>query len=197
MCNQPQGCRSPFLHLPSPSSGFAAFALDVSVVVIEGWMWSMLIPQGGPGGHHKTAVPSQEPSPRCRFPCSVYFWRMKRVFHVACVCHNNKCDFCLFLFFLLETKHHLNHCRGFSLLAQLALPHKSPTQTSSKRCRQHKHEIPSKGRKLKGPWSQAVGCALRTPDLDIETGILEASTPANLLSHSIVTELHDKSVHFH
>uniref|UniRef100_A0A8C6K114 Uncharacterized protein n=1 Tax=Melopsittacus undulatus TaxID=13146 RepID=A0A8C6K114_MELUD len=35
-----------------------------------------------------------------------------------------------------KTKHHLNHCRGFSLLSQLALPHKSPTQTSSKK---HRH----------------------------------------------------------
>uniref|UniRef100_A0A672U4N4 Phosphatidylinositol transfer protein membrane associated 2 n=1 Tax=Strigops habroptila TaxID=2489341 RepID=A0A672U4N4_STRHB len=35
-----------------------------------------------------------------------------------------------------KTKHHLNHCRGFSLLSQLALPHKSPTQTSSKKHRQ-------------------------------------------------------------
>uniref|UniRef100_A0A8C0VUT3 Phosphatidylinositol transfer protein membrane associated 2 n=1 Tax=Cyanistes caeruleus TaxID=156563 RepID=A0A8C0VUT3_CYACU len=41
-----------------------------------------------------------------------------------------------------KTKHHLNHCRGFSLLSQLALPHKSPTQTSFRRRRQHKHEIP-------------------------------------------------------
>lgn len=102
---------------------------------------------------------------------------------------------CFFFFFLLETKHHLNYCRGFSLLAQLALPHKSPTQTSSKRRRQHKHEIPSKGRKLKGPWSPAAGCALRTPDLDVKTGILETSTPVNLLSRSIVTELHNKSMH--
>ncbi|KFZ66066.1 Membrane-associated phosphatidylinositol transfer protein 2, partial [Podiceps cristatus] len=68
-----------------------------------------------------------------------------------------------------KTKHHLNHCRGFSLLSQLALPHKSPTQTSSKRRRQHKHEIPSKGRKLKGPWSQAADCVLQIPDLDIKT----------------------------
>ncbi|KFW12159.1 Membrane-associated phosphatidylinositol transfer protein 2, partial [Eurypyga helias] len=68
-----------------------------------------------------------------------------------------------------KTKHHLNHCRGFSLLSQLALPHKSPTQTSSQRRRQHKHEIPLKGRKLKGPWSQAADSALRIPDLDIKT----------------------------
>ncbi|KAM6341090.1 membrane-associated phosphatidylinositol transfer protein 2 isoform 4-T10 [Alca torda] len=68
-----------------------------------------------------------------------------------------------------KTKHQVNHCRGFSLLSQLALPHKSPTQTSSKRLRQHKHEIPSKGRRLKGPWSQAADCALRIPDLDIKT----------------------------
>ncbi|NXT25553.1 PITM2 protein, partial [Syrrhaptes paradoxus] len=68
-----------------------------------------------------------------------------------------------------KTKHHLNHCRGFSLLSQLALPHKSPTQTSSKSRRQHKHEIPAKGGKPKGPWSQAADRALRIPDLDIKT----------------------------
>ncbi|XP_031448486.1 membrane-associated phosphatidylinositol transfer protein 2 isoform X2 [Phasianus colchicus] len=66
-----------------------------------------------------------------------------------------------------KTKHHLNHCRGFSLLSLLALPHKSPTQTSSKRHRQHKHEVPSKGRKPKGPSSQDADCALRIPDMDI------------------------------
>uniref|UniRef100_G1MWP8 Phosphatidylinositol transfer protein membrane associated 2 n=1 Tax=Meleagris gallopavo TaxID=9103 RepID=G1MWP8_MELGA len=52
-----------------------------------------------------------------------------------------------------KTKHHLNHCRGFSLLSLLALPHKSPTQTSSKRHRQHKHED--------------ADYALRIPDMDI------------------------------
>uniref|UniRef100_A0A8C9FKH7 Phosphatidylinositol transfer protein membrane associated 2 n=1 Tax=Pavo cristatus TaxID=9049 RepID=A0A8C9FKH7_PAVCR len=67
-----------------------------------------------------------------------------------------------------KTKHHLNHCRGFSLLSLLALPHKSPTQTSSKRHRQHKHEVPSKGRKPKGPSSQDADCALRIPDMDIK-----------------------------
>lgn len=96
-----------------------------------------------------------------------------------------------------KTKHHPNHCRGFSLLSQLALPHKSPTQTSFRRRRQHKHEIPAKARKLKGPRSRAAGCALRIPDLDIKTGILERSTPVGLLSHSIVTELHNKSLRFH
>ncbi|XP_057241609.1 membrane-associated phosphatidylinositol transfer protein 2 isoform X2 [Malurus melanocephalus] len=68
-----------------------------------------------------------------------------------------------------KTKHHPNHCRGFSLLSQLALPHKSPTQSSFRRRRQHKHQIPAKGRKLKGPRSRAAGCALRIPDLDIKT----------------------------
>ncbi|XP_059719294.1 membrane-associated phosphatidylinositol transfer protein 2 isoform X1 [Haemorhous mexicanus] len=68
-----------------------------------------------------------------------------------------------------KTKHHLNHCRGFSLLSQLALPHKSPTQSSFRRRRQHKHTVPAKGRKLQGPRSRAAGCALRIPDLDIKT----------------------------
>ncbi|XP_064248163.1 membrane-associated phosphatidylinositol transfer protein 2 isoform X5 [Passer domesticus] len=95
-----------------------------------------------------------------------------------------------------KTKHHFYHCRGFSLLSQLALPHKSPTQTSFRRSRQHKHEMPAKGRKLKGPRSRAAGCALRIPDLDIKTGILERSTPVSLLSHLVVTELHNKSLRF-
>lgn len=133
----------------------------------------------------------------CSSPGTVSLWRMKSV------CAIIMCDFCFFffffyvLFFLLETKHHLNHCRGFSLLSQLALPHKSPTQTSFGRRRQHKHEIPAKGRKLKGPRSRAAGCALRIPDLDIKTGILKRSTPINLLSHLIVTEIHNKSLRFH
>lgn len=107
-------------------------------------------------------------------------------------------DFCLFLylFYFLETKHHLNHCRGFSLLSLLALPHKSPTQTSSKRHRQHKHEVPSKGRKPKGPPSQDADYALRIPDMDIRKGILERAAPTNLLCHSVAT-LCKKSFCFH
>lgn len=126
-------------------------------------------------------------------PGTMSLWRMKSV------CAIIISDFCFFyiLFFLLETKHHPNHCRGFSLLSQLALPHKSPTQTSFRRRRQHKHEIPAKGRKLKGPRSRAAGCALRIPDLDIKTGILKRSTPVSLLSHLVVTELHNKSLRFH
>lgn len=124
---------------------------------------------------------SAKPQPQgCSSPGTMSLWRMKSV------CAIIMSDFCFFLyilFFLLETKHHLNHCRGFSLLSQLALPHKSPTQTSFRRRRQHKHEIPAKGKKLQGPRSRAAGCALRIPDLDINKGILERSTPVSLLSH--------------
>lgn len=145
-------------------------------------------------GHCKSTAPSQEPPQGCSSPGTVSLWRMKSV------CAITMSDFCFFyiyiLFFLLETKHHLNHCRGFSLLSQLALPHKSPTQTSFRRRRQHKHTVPAKGRKLQGPRSQAAGCALRIPDLDIKTGILERSTPVSLLSHLVVTELHHKSLRF-
>lgn len=130
----------------------------------------------------------------CSSPGTVSLWRMKSV---CTIIISDFCSFFCILFFLLETKHHLNHCRGFSLLSQLALPHKSPTQTSFRRRRQHKHQIPAKGRKLKGPRSRAAGCALRIPDLDIKTGILERSTPVGLLSHLIVTELHNKPLRFH
>uniref|UniRef100_A0A8B9C5D8 Phosphatidylinositol transfer protein membrane associated 2 n=1 Tax=Anser brachyrhynchus TaxID=132585 RepID=A0A8B9C5D8_9AVES len=83
---------------------------------------------------------------------------------IVCAVRSMISVFCslLYVFFFLETKHHLNHCRGFSLLSQLALPHKSPTQTSSKRPRQRKHEeVPSKGRKLKGPSSQDADFAAK------------------------------------
>ncbi|XP_014453955.2 membrane-associated phosphatidylinositol transfer protein 2 isoform X4 [Alligator mississippiensis] len=68
-----------------------------------------------------------------------------------------------------KTKTHLNHCKGFSLLSLLALPHKSPTQTSSKRHRQLKPEMPQSplGRRFEGPSSQDPDCALQTPDLDL------------------------------
>ncbi|XP_019362699.1 PREDICTED: membrane-associated phosphatidylinositol transfer protein 2 isoform X5 [Gavialis gangeticus] len=68
-----------------------------------------------------------------------------------------------------KTKTHLNHCKGFSLLSLLALPHKSPTQTSSKRRRQLKPEMPQSplGRRFEGPSSQDPDCALQTPDLDL------------------------------
>ncbi|XP_019394409.1 PREDICTED: membrane-associated phosphatidylinositol transfer protein 2 isoform X3 [Crocodylus porosus] len=68
-----------------------------------------------------------------------------------------------------KTKTHLNHCKGFSLLSLLALPHKSPTQTSSKRHRQLKPEMPQSplGRRFEGPSSQDPDCALQTPDPDL------------------------------
>ncbi|XP_074868872.1 membrane-associated phosphatidylinositol transfer protein 2 isoform X4 [Carettochelys insculpta] len=72
---------------------------------------------------------------------------------------------------LLENQNHLNHARGgFSLLSQLALPHKSPTQASLKRCRQRKHDIAQNhlGRRLEGPSSWDPDRILQIPDLDIK-----------------------------
>uniref|UniRef100_A0A8D0H343 Phosphatidylinositol transfer protein membrane associated 2 n=1 Tax=Sphenodon punctatus TaxID=8508 RepID=A0A8D0H343_SPHPU len=68
-----------------------------------------------------------------------------------------------------KNKNHLNHSRGFSLLSLLALPHKSPTQTSPKRRRPHKIEMSQNhlGRRLEGSSSQESDSILQIPDMDI------------------------------
>ncbi|XP_060106113.1 membrane-associated phosphatidylinositol transfer protein 2 isoform X2 [Heteronotia binoei] len=69
-----------------------------------------------------------------------------------------------------KNKSHLAHSRGFSLLAQLALPHKSPTQPSPKRHRPSKPEQSQNPfrRKFGGSPHQEVDSIMHVPDLDIK-----------------------------
>ncbi|XP_077164361.1 membrane-associated phosphatidylinositol transfer protein 2 isoform X2 [Paroedura picta] len=69
-----------------------------------------------------------------------------------------------------KKKKHLAQVRGFSLLAQLALPHKSPTQSVPKRQRASKPEqTPNPFRRKSGRSPhQEMDSVVQIPDLDIE-----------------------------
>lgn len=80
------------------------------------------------------------------------------------------------MWFLVEKKHHLNHSRGFSLLALLALPHKPHNQSFPQRTGGLKPERSPNplGRRFESSLHGETEAVHLIPDLDVHKGILES-----------------------